>query len=133
MMGFAGSVDTNVLLRLLLRDIPEQHKAALELVQKADGQLVVADVAIIEMVFVLHKGYSFTRKQIVQALEGLSSAAQLSCNAVVFERIIPEYLTHPKLSFEDCYLAALATHCEAEPVWTFDKKLANQIESARLV
>ncbi len=39
---------------------------------------------------------------------------------------------HPTLSYEDCLLVAHARRDGAEPLWTFDQKLANQT-SAQLI
>jgi predicted nucleic-acid-binding protein len=57
----SGSLDTNVLLRLLLNDIPEQHESAKGLFKQAGGNLSVADTAIIELAFALHGHYDFSR------------------------------------------------------------------------
>ena len=46
---------------------------------------------------------------------------------------IVQFSLHPKLSFEDCYLATSAELSDAKPLWTFDRKLANQALAAKLV
>ncbi len=133
MANFNGSVDTNVLLRLLLNDVTEQHIAAKELIQKSSGQVSVADTAIIELIFVLERYYGFSRSQIAEAIEGLMKLKEISCNRVLLENALPLFIEHSGLSFEDCCLSAYANLNEAEPLWTFDKKLANQAPNAKLV
>lgn len=128
-----GSLDANVILRLLLDDIPEQHKAVVDLFKNADSQFTIADTAIIEVVFVLCRAYDFSRIQAAEAIEGLMQLTDISCNRILFENSLPLFLEHPSLSFEDCCLAAYAKLTSAEPLWTFDKKLANQVSSAELV
>lgn len=132
-MKFSGSLDTNALLRLLLRDVPKQHEATKVLLSTADGQLAVADTAIIELVFVLGRHYGFSRQQVKEAVTGLMQLKEINCNQALFERALAMYLSHPALSFEDCCLTTYATLNEAEPLWTFDKKLANQTASAKLI
>lgn len=129
----AGSLDTNVLLRLLLNDVPAQHKAALNLFNDTQGQLHVADTAIIEVVFVLSRAYKFTRPQVLEAIDGVMKLAKLSLNRMLFENALPVFMSHPSLSFEDCCLATYANLNNAEPLWTFDKKLASQTQVAKLV
>lgn len=129
----AGSLDANVVLRLLLNDVPDQHDAAVRLLESTDSELVVADVAIIEVVFALCRHYEFSRAVAADAITGLMGLPHIHCNHALFTRALPLFTTHPKLSFEDCYLAAHAELHGASPLWTFDKNLAGQASTARLV
>lgn len=133
MPAFGGSLDANVVLGLLLNDVPDQHAAAVTLVESADAPFVVSDVAVIEVVFALCRHYEFSRDAAAEAIEGLMSLTQIDCNRVVFKRVLPFFTDHPKLSFEDCCLATYAELSNAQPLWTFDRKLAGQADSARLV
>lgn len=131
--NFGGSLDANVVLRLLLNDVPDQHAAAVALIRGTDAPLVVADIAVAETVFALCRHYEFSRPAAAEAIEGLMSLIGIECNRVVFTRALALFIDHPKLSFEDCCLAAYADCSDAEPLWTFDRKLARQAPSARLV
>jgi len=133
MPTFGGSLDANVVLRLLLNDVPDQHAAAVALVERADAPFVVSDIAVIEVVFALCRHYEFSRAAATEAIDGLMSLTQIDCNRVMFKRALPSFIDHPKLSFEDCCLATYAEFSHAEPLWTFDRKLAGQAHSARLV
>lgn len=129
----AGSLDANVLLRLLLNDIPDQHTAVEALFQKARGQFAVADTAIIEVAFVLERHYTFSRSAIAEAVDGLMSLTEINCNRTLFERALQLFTKNSSLSFEDCCLATYAEIDNAKPLWTFDQKLAKQASSANLV
>lgn len=133
MVKFAGSLDANVLLRLILRDVPAQHAAAVALLaQSAGKQFAVADIAIIEIVFVLtRQPYEFTRIQVREAVEGLLSLAELNCNRPLFYEAMKLFVVRPALSFEDCCLATYAMLNNAEPLYTFDKKLSSQSPHAK--
>ncbi len=133
MTKLTGSFDTNVLLRLLLNDIPEQRIAVKKLLSQAANQFAVADTVIIELVFALDRHYGFSRLQIAEAIDGLMKLREINCNRTLFERALPLYIDHPSLSFEDCCLAIYAQLNDAEPLWTFDKKLANQAPSVTLI
>lgn len=132
-MRFSGSLDTNVLLRLLLNDIAKQHEAVKKLLREASGQFAVADIAVIELVFLLEKHYGFSRQQVSEAVTGLMLLRKINCNRALFERALQTYASHPALSFEDCCLSTYAVLNQAEPLWTFDKKLATQANSAKLI
>jgi predicted nucleic-acid-binding protein len=127
------SLDTNILLRLLLRDIPEQYELALKLVESRKVRYFVSDTAINELVFVLERFYQFSRKQIGQVVEGLLSISTVDCNYELVLSALELYLTNRALSFGDCYLAASAKTMNAAPLWTFDKALASKAESAKLL
>lgn len=133
MTEFAGSFDTNVVLRLLLNDIPKQHVAVKKLIEQAVNQFAVADTVIIELVFGLDRYYGFNRLQIADAVDGLINLKEINCNRTLFERALPLFIKHSGLSFEDCCLAIYAVLNDAEPLWTFDKKLASQAVSAKLI
>jgi predicted nucleic-acid-binding protein len=133
MAASSGSLDANVLLRLLLNDLPDQHQAVVKLFLDSSKQFAIADTAVIETIFVLERNYKFTRNAIVETIEGLMSLTEINCNRPLFIKALPLYLKHPGLSFEDCCLATYAELNNAKPLWTFDQKLAKQAPSAKLV
>jgi predicted nucleic-acid-binding protein len=133
MTDFAGSLDANVLLRLLLNDVPKQHVKALKLFNEEAGQFAIADIAVVEAVFVLCRAYGFTREQASEAIEGLTRLPGINLNRALFKRALPIFMGHPALSFEDCCLSVYAELNEVEPLWTFDKKLAIQAINAKIV
>lgn len=119
----AGSLDTNTLLRLVLGDIPDQTTRVEDLLNKAPV-LSVADIAIIEMVFVLEKVYSLPRPDVVASVYSIIRHPKINCNRKLFELALPQYLEYPKLSIVDCALVHYATLNGATPLYTFDKALA---------
>jgi predicted nucleic-acid-binding protein len=129
--GGGGSLDSNILLRLLLKDIPAQHDAVLKLFAK-ESSFNVADTAFIEIAFVLERHYRFSRRQILEAIQGLLDLSQIGGKASI-QDALDIFLAHPGLSFEDCYLAADSKTKRAEPLWTFDRKLARQTPAAKLL
>ncbi|SEN29850.1 PIN domain-containing protein [Cryobacterium luteum] len=128
----SASLDANVVLRLLLNDVPKQHDAAVALLQ-AGGTFVVSDIALVETVFVLGRAYGLTREQQREAIHGLVILPQIVANASLFDRALALYVKHPKLSFEDCYLVTSADMTANQPLYTFDRKLASQTDAHLLV
>lgn len=126
-----GSLDANVILRIILDDIPSQRVAAVRLLE--GGMYRVADTAVVEAAFVMERNYHMQRFAIAQILVGFLAQPQVVCDQRLFAEVFPMFTAHPALSFEDCYLAAAAEQQAALPLYTFDKTLARQIAQAELV
>lgn len=129
----AGSLDTNILARYILDDVPEQTVLAAQLFDNYDIPFDVADAALIELVHMLQHHYEYTRGELIRVLESVIRLENLQCHADFFEDVLVRFERHPKLSFVDCYLATRAEWNGQVPLWTFDKKLAAQVSAARLV
>lgn len=117
-----GSLDTNVLLRLLLDDVPLQ-KRAVEKLLDAGGVFEVADGALFEMVFVLEKVYAMNRILIKENVNVITGNKQFLCNKKLFAHCMPLYVQHENLSIIDCALLTYARLQGATPLCTFDKDL----------
>lgn len=126
------SIDTNIVLRLLLQDNQEHFEKALKLMERLNVTYIVSDFVMLEVVFVL-TNIGIERQDIVGALTKIMARPNVKTNRHIFTEVFFMYLDHPKLSFADCYLAVEAAQNEAEPLWTFDQKLASQAKNARLV
>ncbi|MCL2504469.1 MAG: PIN domain-containing protein [Coriobacteriia bacterium] len=127
------SIDTNVLLRLLLKDIPEQHAKAKALIGQPGIIFMVSDTAMVELVFVLERHYCIGRHHIVEMVKALMGLGKLEISRTVLRGALETYEKSPRLSYEDCYLAQRAAASGSTPLWTFDEKLARRSEHAELL
>lgn len=116
------SVDTNVLLRLMLHDVPEQTTKAEKWVMEHTCH--IADLAITETMFVLEKVYEMPRNDIAENIFAIIRNPRFCSNRVLFEKALPVYMDNPSVSINDCLLATYAEINQAIPHATFDKKLA---------
>jgi len=126
------SLDTNCILRWLLGDIPEQTALITDLID-SEKKYAVADAALIETVFVLEKVKKISRETVNKAILAVIEKDSILCNKELFMEILPVYSSHPKLSFVDCYLEALARKSGNTPLLTFDQKVANQLSGTKLL
>lgn len=117
-----GSLDTNVLLRLILGDVPKQAAAVEKLLAKGQSY-EIADVIIVEIIFVLEKVYEMPRAQVSENILGIIRNQSFNCNRKVFELALPTYRDTPSVSIVDCLTVAYASINKALPVYTFDKAL----------
>ena len=127
----SSSLDTSIFIRLFTGDMPNQYKKVVKLLSDDSCTYIVEDCAIIEMVHVLETIYKKDRLDIARDVNFLCSIENVSASRDLFEQVGNLYYQHPKLSFNDCYLAVIAEGHSAEPLWTFDKKLATQLPSAK--
>ena len=127
-----ASVDTNVLLRWILHDIPEQTQEVDRLFNSGQ-RFLIEDAAIIETVFVLERVLGVSRATVSQTVRLLAATGCLIFDRGRWERVVAEYSRRTKLSIADVYLAERAAEREATPLYTFDRKLAAQSPNAELV
>ncbi|GAB07944.1 PIN domain-containing protein [Gordonia amarae] len=125
------AIDTNVMLRWLLDDVPAHTAAAQKLFDSTT--CVVPDVVLIETVYVLERVMRLSRGTISDSIEAVLAIANLDINREIWQDALNDYRTRPKLSIADTYLASLASLSGNAPLYTFDRKLANQAESAELL
>jgi len=134
-MGVKDSIehiDTNILVRLIVKDDANQLKKIHKLLSNSDKLFVFDDAAMMEVVFVLSGIYSYPRERIVSEIGAVMHLENLICNKSVIEGALDLYVSHPKLSFVDCYLAVVTEASGETPLWTLDRKLAAQCPFARL-
>ena len=130
MSGQQNSVlDTNYLIRLLVRDVPAQTDVVARLVKQAEPRtLIVSDVIFAEAVFVLEKFYEFDRQVIVKLLEFVLDHTVFEVNTKLLGRALERYAAHSRLSFVDCYAWSQAEQ-QSEQLRTFDQDLEKAASS----
>ena len=125
-----GSLDTNVVLRLLVGDIPAQTTRARRLLD-ASRSLHVADIVFVELEYALRTHYGLDRPSIAHILLAFSTLPVIDCNRDLLAAVLSIYPDHPALSFTDICLATHAAHHDATPLYSFDRKLARQMPSVK--
>ncbi|MEQ8404194.1 MAG: type II toxin-antitoxin system VapC family toxin [Oceanicaulis sp.] len=120
-------VDTNILVRLLTRDDPVQHAAAVRFMTARSPQdpAYVCREVLIELVWVLGQTYRYRRDEIAEALRGLLIAPDIVFEADAdVKAALVAYRETAKLDFADAMIAAAARRAGASELVTFDKRAA---------
>lgn len=117
------SLDTNIILRFVLNDVPAQTARAKVVLSKPS--IYVSDVVISEVAFVLEKAMSFDRAYVGLLLRTLTALPHLIHNSHVLPETISLFEARKSLSFVDCY-AAVEAKVFGSKLYTFDRKLINQ-------
>jgi uncharacterized protein len=125
------SLDTNILLRIILKDVPTQLEKAEALIAN-NKVLAIDDLAITETVFVLEKVVNLDRPSISELILSLVNNQFIDMNGDVIAEALEYFLEFRSLSFNDCYLAAKAKGSKKTPLYTFDKSLAKNLPKLAL-
>jgi predicted nucleic-acid-binding protein len=116
------AVDTNVLVRLIVRDDTNQARAAEEFIPKGAW---VSHLALIESMWVLDAVYDCDARQIALAVEMLLNHKDLTIqDSDVVAIALDEFRSRPALGFSDCLVLEVARKAGHLPLGTFDRDLA---------
>ncbi len=124
------AVDTNVLVRLVVRDDANQVRVAEEFV--ASGAWV-SQLVLTETMWVLDAVYGRTPEQIATAVDMLLNHQQLTVqDADVVSAAIETFRKRPSLGFSDCLVLESARKVGNLPLGTFDRELVKLDDALRL-
>jgi uncharacterized protein len=117
-------LDSNVLLRHLLADHPEQSPRAtayLERVERGEIDITTSDTVVFEVVFTLERSYRKPKQAISDALLPLIELAGLTLPGKRrYRRAFDLYVRH-NLPFADAYHAAVMESLGVAEVISFDR------------
>jgi len=117
--------DTNVVLRYLLRDIPEQFEQAtdfFEQIRTGRKKMVFLESVLVECVYILTRFYNVPRKEAAEALAGVMQyKGVVNRDKAALSAALALY-AESNLDPVDCVLLAKARH-NAMQVFSFDKTL----------
>jgi predicted nucleic-acid-binding protein len=124
------AVDTNVLVRLIVRDNPDQVRAAEEFVA---GGAWVSQLVLAETMWVLDAVYERTPEQIATAVDMLLNHQHLAVqDADVVAAATESFRRRPSLGLSDCLVLEIARKVGNVPLGTFDRELAKFDDAVRL-
>lgn len=118
-------IDTNVLVRFLVRDDEAQFEKARKLIKRevaAGSSVLVNQLVLLETEWVLRSRYSLAKNLIIQAISGLLDASDVRFED---EQVIEEALFIWKDSaadFADCLIGAKNRRLGCRATATFDMK-----------
>ena len=124
------AVDTNLLVRLLVRDDATQVTAAEAFVENGAW---VSNLVLVETLWVLDAVYERKAAQIAKAIELLLNHNHLTLqDADVVASALENFQARPSLGFSDCMVLEIARKAGHLPLGTFDKGLAKLADVCRL-
>jgi predicted nucleic-acid-binding protein len=120
------ALDTNVLVRFLVQDDPEQARVAGEIIGGLSRERVgfVSREVVLELVWVLERAYGFGRAEVAAALDGILAAVELSVEAADDVGLALERYRTDGFGIADSLIASASARAGAEDLVTFDRKAA---------
>ena len=115
-------VDTNILVRHLTGDPPEQAERARRLLSGGD-QLLLPDLVVAELVYVLESFYELPRTRVAELARAVVAFPAIEvADEPALLRALEVYEVH-RLDFADAYLVAEAEISGVNAVASFDKAI----------
>ena len=115
------AIDTNVIVRFLTADEPEQAQAARRVIET--GEVFISTTVAFETEWVLRAGYHFSPPEIAAALRGLGGLAGVTLED---PNVVAQALDWmgKGMDFADALHLARSSHCRA--FVTFDRRLVKR-------
>lgn len=120
-------LDTNVLVRYIVRDDPVQTGIATTFIENhcaAHTPGFIGNIVLVELVWVLDRGYGYDKNSIIAVLKQITATAELKLEntGLVWQAIID--FQAGSAGFADCLLAVINQQFGCEVTYTFDRNAA---------
>jgi predicted nucleic-acid-binding protein len=116
------AIDTNAVVRVIVRDNPEQVQQAEAFIA---GGAWISHLVLAETIWVLDAAYERSAGQIAIAVEMLLNHKDLTLqDADVVASALAQFKKRPGLGFSDCLVLEIARKAGHLPLGTFDRDLA---------
>ena len=126
--------DTNVVLRYLMRDVPEQFELATGFfaqVRTGKKKALILESILVECIYILTKFYQVPKKEAAEAMGGLLQyKGVVNKDKAALSAALALY-ADKNLDLVDCVLIAQALHGTAQ-IFSFDKALNKEAEKQGL-
>ncbi|MCX7013306.1 MAG: type II toxin-antitoxin system VapC family toxin [Candidatus Sumerlaeota bacterium] len=122
------ALDTNVLVRYIVRDEPRQTAAATRLIESscsAESPGVISLVALCETVWVLERGYGYRRPQTIDVVRKALSADDLRVEHSELAWQALGYFEKGKADYADYVIGLCGRNEKADATCTFDRRAAD--------
>ena len=126
-------LDTNVVIRYLVQDDPEQSKKTNQLIEKAikDGEILwICQLTLCEIFWVLESCYDLTKEELISTLSALLQTRQIRIEQEdIAWAALRDYEKSSKVGFSDCLIGRQNAYHECICTYTFDKEATKHLTS----
>jgi predicted nucleic-acid-binding protein len=132
----AASLDTNILVRYIVRDDDRQTMAVAKLLEqhiRKSQNLWVPVTVVLELEWVLRSKYKFSKADVIRVMSALLDTFELAFESEgALEQALFAY-EDGSADYADCLHLALARKADALPFLTFDEKAAKAMGAMLVV
>ena len=117
-------LDTNIILRFILKDHPIYSPKAEEIIGKIDSGKVKVYISwptILEVVFVLQNSVKLPKKEIAEKLLAIFHLENVTLEHRVLLDTVFEYYVDKNISLTDAYNATLMQKKKVKQIYSFDE------------
>jgi len=124
------ALDTNLLVRLIVRDDASQVETAETFVS---GGAWVSHLVLAQTIWVLDAVHGRSTPQLAAAIEMMLNHEHLSIqDSDVVARALEQFRAQPKVGFSDCLVLEIARKAGHLPLGTFDRHLSRLQDTQRV-
>lgn len=117
-------LDTNILIRFIVKDDPEQARVAgehLRAIRSARGKAFINSVVLCEIAWVLSSNYRYPRELVAQAIERILGIRHFEVeNRTLVEKALNDF-RQGTADFADCLIGRLNTATGCTKTISFDQ------------
>lgn len=118
-------LDTNILVRFLVKDDEKQYKKVYELFSHDKVTFMIPYPVLVEMMWVLENSYGYKKEQLSLILEEFNNSKNFFYpNRSIVKKALEDY-KNGSADFADCLIGALNKEHNCKTTYTFDKKTSN--------
>jgi len=118
-------IDTNIIVRLIVKDDDRQRDACLRLLERARNReliLHLLPVSVLETVWILEKYYQLPKKKVRDYIEAILNTHEIACDMEnVFKSAIAVY-EEKNIKFADAVIAFWGMEKNINIFYTYDKR-----------
>ncbi len=118
------AIDTNVVLRIILRDDAEQHEVAVRELAKAGRagvDILVNDIVLVETIWTLVRTYRIDKQVVIGALQAFMQTSGIRFESDLIVANALELFEHSAAGFDDCLSVAKNAALGCSSTLTFDQ------------
>ena len=122
-------LDTNVLVRYIAQDDPQQSLKASEIIESLDNErsAYISTISLVELVWVLSRAYKVQKEELCSVIESLLQIRFLIIeNAEMVWRALRAYKSG-MADFADCLIIQSSINAECSSFLTFDVKASKYV------
>jgi predicted nucleic-acid-binding protein len=117
-------LDTNILVRILVKDDEEQANLVINFIKKNRSQLVVNSIVFCELIWVLESCYDYSKQDIIDCLVQVLKTKQFLIPEKEIIRQSLDLYKKTKIDFSDALIAYKNKLENCNYTITFDKQAA---------